>query len=425
MKSLILKIKVLLAAALVSMAGCGQNFQNNANVSIPYADIQPSTTSFDAEIGMVTSLYGAFGETSGKDGLYTILVTPEDGANILYTDYNTNTMTYLCASPECSHNSDACTSWFDCFGGSLFMNRDQSYLFYVSSEQKEKEQRQSLWRMELDGSKRTKLFECAANEQIVDAVASDATNLYFAVRSIDQNADSAKTLISLNIENGQQKELLSYGDGDWLFGAFDDNLLILSFDGSTFEYKQYSLSDHTETSIYSYTYNTDDPTMSAIARPNGDTLYILEPTEEDKAQIVKWNVTTQEQTMLVQDFPYTGADNTFVAGFYDGYMCVDVTDTQNPKEIESFRYFVNCETGEVKESTLQYTRGALSEFVSILGETETTYLVQIGSSFQDFMITSNDGTMYQAEYEIPKYAQISKRDYFNNLENYKQCTSLW
>lgn len=83
---------------------------------------------------------------------------------------------------------------------------------------------------------------------------------------------------------------------------------------------------------------------------------------------------------------------------------MDITDTKNPKEIESYRYLVYCEIGEVKESILQYTRGTLSEFVCILGETQTTYLIQIGSSFQDFMITSNDGTMYQAESEIPQYA---------------------
>ena len=54
--------------------------------------------------------------------------------NILYTDYATDIRTYLCADPDCTHNSDTCTSWFSFLGSAYpFTSADGSKIYLVTT----------------------------------------------------------------------------------------------------------------------------------------------------------------------------------------------------------------------------------------------------------------------------------------------------
>lgn len=51
---------------------------------------------------------------SGNDqGFYQVLDNQDGSKNLTYIDYNTQEQIYLCAEPNCAHDSDRCASWIE------------------------------------------------------------------------------------------------------------------------------------------------------------------------------------------------------------------------------------------------------------------------------------------------------------------------
>ena len=49
-----------------------------------------------------------------QDGFYTVRYAADGAANVMFVDYAAGVETCLCASPNCTHDSEACTSWCGC-----------------------------------------------------------------------------------------------------------------------------------------------------------------------------------------------------------------------------------------------------------------------------------------------------------------------
>lgn len=62
-------------------------------------------------IELITSVYGISSQASTETGLYEIVPSGTKGSNIIYTDFDSKTRTYLCNRPECLHKDENCPSW--------------------------------------------------------------------------------------------------------------------------------------------------------------------------------------------------------------------------------------------------------------------------------------------------------------------------
>ena len=87
--------------------------------------------------------------------------------------------------------------------------------------------------------------------------------------------------------------------------------------------------------------------------------------------------------------------------------------------VRHYRYFIDCETGSYTESTLTYSQGAITPFVTIVAESPDFFVVSKGVRATPIILTATDGSPYEALFEVPEYAFISKADYWNNTPNYQ------
>ena len=111
---------VLAFALLLSLAGCGGVPGGPAPAASPAPDAQtPEAATAETAVqpfALDGTLTGA-GVHSGygnQDGFYTVRYAADGTANVMFVDYAAGVETYLCASPNCTHDSEACTSWCGC-----------------------------------------------------------------------------------------------------------------------------------------------------------------------------------------------------------------------------------------------------------------------------------------------------------------------
>ena len=133
-------VTILLLALALSLGACSssQNSVSPKDDSVTSSPISESETLPAAEsqqggnLSLITDPYGGiFRNGAGTSfGYYEIMSAQNNSLNILYTDYATDIRTYLCADPDCTHNSDTCTSWFSFLGSAYpFTSADGSKIY--------------------------------------------------------------------------------------------------------------------------------------------------------------------------------------------------------------------------------------------------------------------------------------------------------
>ena len=205
---------------------------------------------------------------------------------------------------------------------------------------------------------------------------------------------------------------MTYQDTAWLFGAFEDELLVQIFDGTSFRYDAYSLKTKTARTLLTYDEN-------ARSMPSGDSIYVVKPLTDSTAEVLKFNIKTGETSSLCKDIPYF-VDTTAVGDIVDGRMIIHASDTRenDPEKMKVYYYAVNCETGEMTDLPLTYEIGETTDFVNVVAETGDFFVVTSGTETVKSIANGTDGTPYELEGTIFIYSLISKSDYWNGQPNY-------
>ena len=414
----------LIVCTMVLFTGCGPNDTiSDSNNTVP--DNEP------VGLKLVTSPYGAFNETFGKEGFYKLHVNPTEGCNILYTDYATHSAIVLCNRLECQHRNEECPSWFPFKGGRIFLNAAQDTLFCIGEADAGEQRTETIWRMDLNGSNRRILYQCPPRERIMDAIASDASSLYFSVCTLDYaTATYEKNLMQVDMQTGESKPIHPLNDSDWLFGTCGDKLLLLYGKDTQYQYTLFSPSDGTETEVFSFGRDMEKPETSLQVAPHDGYFYVFSSNEgsvftpdgDATAQLSKIDMVSGESEILCDDFPWFGAEHSFIQSFYDNHMIVELHDTRenDPAKVRHYRYYIDCETSSYTESTLTDTQSLLTSDVMIAAETPDCFIVSKGMRSTPIVLTDTDGSTYERMYTVPDYAFISKEDFWNNRPNYQE-----
>lgn len=154
------------------------------------------------------TVYGA----AGPEGFYSIagFARPDGSLNIQYTDYASLQTVFLCAQPNCAHDSESCTSFLPGGGGvSLMMVNGQLVLVSPSgSTENERPQLPCVCVCEPDGSSRREVVSFAANQQLVGPYITDGTGLYATLETTEK-ARVATELIYIDLQAGKFSSVLS------------------------------------------------------------------------------------------------------------------------------------------------------------------------------------------------------------------------
>lgn len=172
------------------------------------------------------------GKISNFDKGYYYISDGDDRNNIKYFDYSAKKEIYLCNKPNCNHDTEECSSYLDMSEtNELFVYNN--YLYLISgtgsvvtisatigedgvSPAEVGGRTPIIYRMNLDGTNKTKLFECPTGVELTSSFIFEGNNLYtfFLKSKTIENAKSSYTsmetgrqLVKINLETKKYEEI--------------------------------------------------------------------------------------------------------------------------------------------------------------------------------------------------------------------------
>lgn len=382
------------------------------------------------------------GKTNYYDKGYYYIADGETNRNIKYFDYATRKEIYLCNKPNCKHNNSECSSYLDIADmGNIFVYNNNLYLVSSSGNaggnslvitdeginESSGAETPVIYKMNLDGTNKTKVFECPSGVQIDTTYILNGNDLYtffIKSKSIETGSNSytsvetERILVKINLETGKYDELFN-GNNREILGVYNNNIVLEEIDykqdpenfltddtgyinnlnNSTKVIKLFNLSNLEETEIYKDVYKN----MSEISCNNGKVYFIgINSTKLECLDLQ----TKQKETLY--ELPKTGAS---IQGIYDNKLQY-VYYSGNTGKVDS-AYYIDLATKENKNFKLVDDNDYL---VEILSESNDYYFVKTGYEMGD-EYTSWAGTTQQ-DIEKTNYALIKKEDYWNSKAEY-------
>lgn len=227
---------VCLAVLLCACAGRGQA------PAPPAGSPAPAATAAPLELVPLQDAEGTVYGAAGPDGYYSVVSAARaDGSlNIRYTDYASMQTVYLCAQPNCAHDSESCTSYQPGGSGvSLMMVGGQ--LVLVSPGTGPWGEQPSPPRVCVcgsDGSRRRQAASFEANQQLDGPYLTDGKNLYAALRTV-QAQTATEELVCIDLSSWAVSTVLPLDTArsERVRSAVGEHVLLVSLD----EYDQNSL----------------------------------------------------------------------------------------------------------------------------------------------------------------------------------------
>ena len=354
-----------------------------------------------------------------EQGYYELEVTGTNLQNILYTDFETGTRVFLCNRPECTHRDESCTSVLT-GGGYLFPLNGKIGIFQpggTSPELPDSERKCRIYQMNTDGSERKELCALAPDISPFSGLATDGKFLYFIAVVIPEteNGSEAYELVRVSLQDGAATTLKTFENNlPYLGGAFEDKLLLeysTEKDGSyVYQCSVYSLSTNEETFFY------ENPVQGFV---RNNKVYVIDP-QEKKVQEVSADGTTREWAIDLTIPENAYIDNGGEEFVPSGYLAFTVLADGSGQ-----RYLLNKQTGELTQSTLNYTWYDGSERpIYVLTQIGERLLVINKSELANMEYLEKNGELSVRESILEGYAFLSVQDYLSSTPNYTPVNDM-
>lgn len=426
-----------LCVALVLLSTCTLFACSNSDVSIQNVEASTSSGKSDAPsdspddtgtLTLVTDLYGGGfrNGASNQYGYYEIMKAQADYINVLYTDYETKNRTYLCANPDCLHNSDSCTSCFPPIGAAyLFANEYQNKVYLVAAGTISDETvpgstsvNGCIYDFNPDGSNRNVLYRLQSNEQFSGTAAANNLKMYAGVQVADpETAKTVYEIREIDLKTGGARTIYSTENGaERIFGAYSDCLVLEEVDDTSRKYHSLNvITGQKSETEYSYDYTADVRTELA----DKNFVYSLRSDGYPNASLYRIDLISGSEERIAADIAIYDVDTTTISGIFENHVEIETSDNRTPGNIKLIKYIVNADSGACSTSKLQYEQAGQMRNVYILAENEDFFLVRNGAKLYELTVTDNTGTPSTFEASFPQYALIQKSDYWDNIANYQ------
>lgn len=420
---------IILIIMLTVFVSCGKK------ENVPQEDATPEPDNTDT-----ISLKVVFNETGKSiikygggtnDGYYDVvqriwnleeqISSGEFDNNIVYIDYSTKKLVYLCSDPSCRHNTEDCPSYIKSSAGAIvFPVHNRLVCLRLGRSDGFAEKNEDLYAvilMESDGSNRT-IYTLDAGESFPQPfiIISDGKRLFLQVISVnDQKTE--KRIVSLDMDTLESRVETIIPMTYRLVSAYKEYMLF--YDMGEMKNIVFSLSDKSFTESLSSVSGMYKDNMSI------DIKYDVEISDFSsiaKAKSVMVLVSDLQKETITEYGPFDLEDNhggVTVDDFYDDHVSINYYSHLNTNE-EHVNYILDFSTGEcIKKELLMYRNGWYDP-VAIIANAGDSYLVinETVHAVQTFY--DRQGVAHTVENNAyPKYALIKKDDYYSNIPNYE------
>ncbi len=396
--------------------------------------------------------------SGNQKGFYSVFLNDDGSSNIMYTDYATQTQVYLCAKPNCEHDSDACTSWIAPFAGTIVPAATEKDLFLIYSS---REERPKIERLELNGENPTTVFSLPDGAKIQNAVAASDTTLIVQIEQYENDGQNIKSncylaaiswetgkisvVFSLNDELEQLKNKKFQASSMLFYGATSDALIvetIVQFDyevdmndvDKSFE----NLNKALEHTVYKIPLDGSEPSPilsysngQCVGRAFPDGFFYVEESKNHTISMKKILTSTEEHQLLIENLSEAlftenaeqlNVEDIVFRNYVDGHLLFNVLTDQyisNNGNIELVfsGFAIDVETGVLKQINLTNYYNATTVPVDIIAKCGDDLLV-----FAD--ITQSSGENKNSRLIERKIALITTEDYLDSKPNYRMIDTL-
>lgn len=167
---------------------------------------------FEAPFEMISSPDRTSYGSGTREGFYSAFLNEDDSRNILYVDYASASQVYLCAQPNCEHNSESCSAWIAPFGGTVTMAAGEKELFLLYNGYGGGA---CIERAGLNGENRQELVSLPDGAMAENAVAFNGQFLVLSLRESGIENDAVvqnNRLVAVDVNSGETRTLFSLRD---------------------------------------------------------------------------------------------------------------------------------------------------------------------------------------------------------------------
>ena len=351
---------------------------------------------------------------STEDGFYFInpIVRKDGSCNLMYADYKSEQVVYLCSQANCAHDSASCTSYLMPTPGGVMPERvgDKIILFYRTPFRSgEGEEPARVETINFDGSERQTIHTFRPEESPYTTMVTDGQNIYFVLETVQEDSSVRKNLAKLDTLTGDLELLqeMSVENSEFIWGCCGEDLIVYQCEmhdsRCTYQLSRWNFrSDHRDVI---YTWKSGFPILyeNSLALKDDDGYFHLLDLKENT-----------DFTFTQYTTPESCSSNIVFADS-EGIVIRELTPTS--ANTASARFFSLTKDGKTTDfSLVMDDDGDKNIFQPVYTLNDHEYLVYAGDELKTNFMTDPDGTSQYVQIPCPLFSIISKSDFYSGID---------
>ena len=415
---------IIALTVAVTFTACGNNQLNTEETNNPLETVQTEQFTPAGSLRMLQPSGQISPGGAGKDGFYTLTAWswPDDSFNLAYADYQSHQVVFLCAQPNCTHDSDSCNSYVKPITGGLKPEviGDKLVLFYLGNRGFSPDSGVNtlphIEVCELDGSNRHTTLKFDSLSEIELPMVTDETYIYAKLLQYTVNGKESK-LIRIDPEQTAYDVICDLDDNclENICGCTGEKLVLERVTpefGGSFEYEYYDLSALEREPFYKWTMQSNSQQASPI--PYKDAVVIMDTSETNRIRRIDY-ATGKEKVLDCYELP--APDGWLMHSIYeaeDGHILF-LEENYKGGYTGQF-YAVDCTNDQIIPWDLTYDYAGEKLPAAIVAEADPEHYFVIQSE----EIARQQSLEGSSNIQISQknFALISKEDYWSGIPNF-------
>lgn len=351
---------------------------------------------------------------STQDGFYYVNTKArKDGScNLMYADYKSEQIVYLCSQANCAHDSASCTSYLMPTPGGVMPERvgDKIILFYRNPFRSvESEEPARVESINFDGSERQTIHTFRPEESPYTTMVTDGQNIYFVLETVQKDSSIRKNLAKLDTLTGDLELLqeMSVENHEFIWGCCGEDLIVYQCEMQdsrcTYQLSRWNFrSDHRDVIC---TWKSGFPILyeNSLALKGDDGYFHLLDLKENT-----------DFTFTQYTTPELCSSNIVFADS-EGIVIRELAPTS--ANTASARFFSLTKDGKTTDfSLVMDDDGDKHIFQPVYTLNDHEYLVYAGDELKTNFMTDPDGTSQYVQIPCPLFSIISKSDFYSSID---------
>lgn len=351
-----------------------------------------------------------------EDGFYFInpIVRKDGSCNLMYADYKSEQVVYLCSQANCAHDSASCTSYLMPTPGGVMPERvgDKIILFYRTPFRSgEGEEPARVETINFDGSERQTIHTFRPEESPYTTMVTDGQNIYFVLETVQKDSSVRKNLAKLDTLTGDLELLqeMSVENSEFIWGCCGEDLIVYQCEmhdsRCTYQLSRWNFRSDRRDVICTWKSGDSFPILyeSSLALKGDDGYFHLLDLNENT-----------DFTFTQYTTPESCSSNIVFADS-EGIVIRELAPTS--ANTASARFFSLTKDGKTTDfSLVMDDDGDKHIFQPVYTLNDHEYLVYAGDELKTNFMTDPDGTSQFVQIPFPLFSIMSKNDFYSSID---------